>query len=124
MTIAAAAQVRSPLSQSELADILAVSGATMVHVIDRLAKAGLVMRVPSIFDRRVKRIVITNAGHRLYAQIKGEASAFRQQLLASVELETLAHLTELLEQMQLRLRCILTMHRLPEALSSTRLGLG
>ena len=54
MTIAAASQVRSPLSQSELADILSVSGASMVHMIDRLVKAGLVIREPSISDRRVK----------------------------------------------------------------------
>jgi MarR family transcriptional regulator for hemolysin len=103
MTIAAASQVRSPLSQSELADILSVSGATMVHMIDRLVKAGLVMREPSISDRRVNRIVITHAGHRLYAQIRDEASAVRQQLLAGMTLESLAHLTELLEQLQ----CIL-----------------
>jgi DNA-binding MarR family transcriptional regulator len=41
MTIAAASQVRLPLSQSELADMLSVSGASMVHMIDRLVKAGL-----------------------------------------------------------------------------------
>jgi MarR family transcriptional regulator for hemolysin len=91
------------LSQSELADILSVSGATMVHMIDRLVKAGFVMREPSISDRRVNRIVITHAGHRLYAQIKDEVCAVRQQLLASITLESLAHLTELLEQLQ----CIL-----------------
>jgi MarR family transcriptional regulator for hemolysin len=41
MTIAAASQVRSPLSQSELADMLSVSGASMVQMIDRLVKAVL-----------------------------------------------------------------------------------
>jgi MarR family transcriptional regulator, transcriptional regulator for hemolysin len=100
MTIAAASQVRAPLSQSELADMLSISGASMVHMIDRLVKDGLVIRELSISDRRVKRIVITDAGHRLYAQIKNEAAAVRHQLLASIELEKLAHLTELLEQLQ------------------------
>jgi hypothetical protein len=32
--------------------------------------------------------------------LKDEAAAVRQELLASIELEKLAHLTELLEQMQ------------------------
>jgi MarR family transcriptional regulator, transcriptional regulator for hemolysin len=73
MTIAVASQVGSPLSQSELADLLSVSGASLVHTIDRLVKAGLVIRKPSISDRRVNRIVITDAGHRLYAQLKNEA---------------------------------------------------
>src|SRR5258708_11809239 len=47
MTIAVAAQARAPLSQSELADRLAVEGATMVAMVDRLVKAGLVVREPS-----------------------------------------------------------------------------
>jgi MarR family transcriptional regulator for hemolysin len=78
----------------------------MVHLIDRLVKAGLVIREPSISDRRVNRIVITDAGYRLYAELKNEAAAARQQLLASIELEKLARLTELLEQMQ----CIFRPH--------------
>src|SRR5882762_3801134 len=100
MTIATASQVRSPLSQSELADMLSVSGASMVHMIDRLVKDGLAIREPSISDRRVNRIVITDAGHRFHEELKSEAAAVRQQLLASIELEKLAHLTEVLEQMQ------------------------
>jgi DNA-binding MarR family transcriptional regulator len=97
--------MRSPLSQSELADVLSVSGASMVHMIDRLVKAGLVIREPSISDRRVNRIVITDAGHRIYADLKYEAAAVRQQLLSSIELESLAHLTELLEQLLVTLPC-------------------
>ena len=107
MTIAAASQVRSPLSQSELAEMLSVSGASMVRMIDRLVKGGLVIREPSISDRRVKRIVITDAGHRLYAVLKDEAAAVRQELLARMELEKLAHLTKLLEQLQ----CVLDPRR-------------
>ena len=86
--------------------MLSVSGASMVHMIDRLVKAGLVMRAPSISDRRVNRIVITDAGYRLYAELKNEATAVRRQLLAKIELEGLAHLTELLEQLQ----CVLRPH--------------
>jgi MarR family transcriptional regulator, transcriptional regulator for hemolysin len=103
MTIAAASQVRSPLSQSELANMLAVSSASMVHMIDRLVKAGLVIRESSS-DRRVNRIVITDADRRLYTQIKDEVSAARQQFLASIDLRSLAHLTELLEQLQCTLQ--------------------
>jgi MarR family transcriptional regulator for hemolysin len=100
MTIAAASQVSSPVSQSELAHMLSVSGASMVHMIDRLVKAGLVVREPSPSDRRVNRIVITDAGHRLYEELKTEAAVIRQQLLAAVEPQSLARLTELLEQLQ------------------------
>jgi MarR family transcriptional regulator, transcriptional regulator for hemolysin len=100
MAIAAASQVRSPLSQSELADALSISDASMVRTTDRLVKAGLAIREPSLSDRRVNRIVVTEAGHRLCAQAKSEVVAVRHQLLVRIELEELAHLTELLEQLE------------------------
>src|SRR5450432_4069709 len=70
MTIAVAAKARSPLSQSELADKLAVEGSTMVAMVDRLVKAGLVIREPSTTDRRVKRVVLTQAGNLLYDKVR------------------------------------------------------
>src|SRR5271154_2620092 len=66
MTIATAAKASTPLSQSELADRLAVEGATMVAMVDRLVKSGLVVREPSTTDRRVKRVVLTDTGNQLY----------------------------------------------------------
>src|ERR1700730_18526362 len=59
MTITVAAKASLPLSQSGLAYQLAVEGATMVAMIDRLVKARLVVREPSAMDRRVKRVVVT-----------------------------------------------------------------
>lgn len=97
MTIAVAAKAGYPLSQSELADRLAVEGATMVAMVDRLVKAGLVVREPSTVDRRIKHIVITEAGHRLYDTVKSEAAAVRQQLLAQVDRSQLEAATEVLE---------------------------
>lgn len=100
MTIAAAIRARSPLSQSNLADMLAVSRASMVHTIDDLVKNGLVKRESSAFDRRLKRIVVTAAGAHLYSVLKDEVAAIRRRMLGVVEREKLAHLTELLEKLQ------------------------
>ncbi|MGO8976300.1 MAG: MarR family winged helix-turn-helix transcriptional regulator [Steroidobacteraceae bacterium] len=100
LTIAVIARAGAPLSQSELADRLAVEGATMVSMVDRLVKAGLVVREPSTIDRRVKRVVLTEAGNRLYAKVKAEAEAFRQELLAHIAVDKLRGATELLEQIQ------------------------
>jgi MarR family transcriptional regulator for hemolysin len=100
MTIAVAAKAAAPLSQSELADRLAVEGATMVSMVDRLMKAGLVDREPSKTDRRVKRIVLTNAGSLLYAKVRAEATAFRRELLADVDSKKLLAATEFLEGLQ------------------------
>jgi len=100
MAIAVVAKANAPLSQTELANNLGVEGATMVAMIDRLVKARLVRRVPSLTDRRVKLIVLTVAGGRLYGRVKAEAIAFRSDLLANIDRDKLSIATELLEQLQ------------------------
>jgi MarR family transcriptional regulator for hemolysin len=104
MTIAAATQARSPLSQSMLADSLAVSRGYMVQTIDRLVKSGLVKRQSSASDRRLRRIVITDAGVHLYSVLKDDVAAVRRQVLANIELERLLQLTDLLETLREQLR--------------------
>ena len=100
MTIALAAKARRPLSQSELADKLAVEAATMVAMIDRLVKAGLVKREASSSDRRIKRVVLTPAGSRIYERVRTEATALRKELLANIDPKKLLIATELLESLQ------------------------
>ena len=100
MTIAIAAKARSPLSQSELADKLGVEGATMVAMIDRLVKAGLLVRQASETDRRVKFVVLTDRGNALYGRVKAEAEAFRKELMVNVDNNKLLIATELLEQLE------------------------
>jgi MarR family transcriptional regulator, transcriptional regulator for hemolysin len=100
MTIAVAAKAPEPLSQSELADSLGVEGATMVAMVDRLVKAGFVVREPSTTDRRIKRVVLTPAGNLLYDKVRAEAAAFRKALLAGIDPKKLLVATELLEGLQ------------------------
>ena len=100
MTIAVAAKAAEPLSQSELAQGLGVEGATMVAMVDRLVKAGLVVREPSSMDRRVKRVVLTAAGSSLYNKVRTEAVAVRKELLAGIDPKKLLAATELLENLQ------------------------
>jgi len=97
MTIANA---REPLSQSELADSLGVEGATMVAMVDRLVKAGLVKREPSTADRRIKRVVVTEAGYRLFGTVKTEAALVRKELLSQLDPEKLEAATDILEALQ------------------------
>ena len=97
---AVTAKAREPLSQSELAQSLGVEGATMVAMVDRLVKAGLVTREPSATDRRVKRVVLTADGGLLYDKVRTEAIAFRKELLANIDPKKLLAATELLEGLQ------------------------
>jgi len=100
MTIAVAAKARAPLSQSELANRLGVEAATMVAMIDRLVKAGLVARQISRTDRRVNRVVLSEAGNRLYDTVKAVAAGVRKDLLAHIDPKKLEVTTELLEALQ------------------------
>jgi|SRR5450755_1780779 MarR family transcriptional regulator, transcriptional regulator for hemolysin len=102
-TIAVAAKARRPLSQSELAERLAVEGATIVAMVDRLVKSGLVTRELSTTDRRIKRVVITEAGYRLYDRVKAEAAAVRKELLAKIDPVHLDTATRVLEELQGRI---------------------
>lgn len=96
--IAVAARAETPLSQSELAQRIGVEGATLVTTLDRLAAAGLIERQAVQGDRRVKQVVLTDSGRDVYARVKVEADAFRQELLAGIEESTLTQTTELLER--------------------------
>jgi MarR family transcriptional regulator for hemolysin len=95
--LAVASNAATPLSQSELAERLGVEGATTVAMLDRLVRAGLVQRQPSKTDRRVKRVIVTDAGVGLAEVVRAEAAAARRKLLADVDPKKLAAATELLE---------------------------
>lgn len=99
-TIAAIAKAPSPMSQIELATTLGIEAATMVTMIDRLSKAGLIVREASPVDRRVKLIVLTEEGSKLFAKVKHEADIFRTELLADIDARKLLVATELLEHLQ------------------------
>jgi len=100
MTVAMAAKAKEPLSQIELANRVGVEGATMVAMLDRLARDDLVERQPSPTDRRVKLVVLTPAGSALYDKVRTEAATVRKKLLAGIDAKQLLAATELLEQLQ------------------------
>jgi MarR family transcriptional regulator, transcriptional regulator for hemolysin len=99
MTIAIAAKSAPAPSQSELAEKLGVEGATMVAMVDRLVKAGLVQRETSTADRRVKRVVLTAAGADLYGKLKAEATQLLQEMLHDIDAKKLLNATEFLERL-------------------------
>ena len=103
MTIAMVAKSTTDLSQKQLADLLAVEGPTIVAMVDRLVSAGLVVRVPSETDRRVKLIRLTDAGRTLYAKVKERADVVRSDLLSDLDPAELLAATKLLEKLQARI---------------------
>ena len=100
MTIALVAKAAKPLSQIELANALGVEGPSMVAMLDRLMKGGFITREPSATDRRVKLVMLTDAGTALYNKVITKASVFRTELLKDIDPEQLRVATELLERLQ------------------------
>jgi len=58
-------QLGAPLPMNELAYRLACDNSNVTGLIDRLEARGLVVRRPSFDDRRVKHVVLTDAGREL-----------------------------------------------------------
>ena len=90
----------APPSQTDLALRLGVEGATMVAMLDRLVATGLVLRVPSGVDRRIKLVVATEQGQALYRRVKVEADALRAVLLKTIDRSQMAIAADVLEQLQ------------------------
>jgi MarR family transcriptional regulator for hemolysin len=100
VAVAYVAKADAPLSQSELANLVQVEAATMVSTLDRLEKAGLVERVASETDRRVKNIRITPAGQAIYDQVRDRADALRHEVIGRLPPDKLVQAAELLETLQ------------------------
>jgi DNA-binding MarR family transcriptional regulator len=73
-------QLETPLPMSELARTLACDSSNVTGLVDRLEARGLVTRIPSPDDRRVKHVVLTSAGKRLRAQLLRRVTPVRQAL--------------------------------------------
>jgi MarR family transcriptional regulator for hemolysin len=103
MTIAMVAKSVEPMSQRALADLVGVEGPSMVSMLDRLEREGLVTRAPSPTDRRVKLVHLTDAGAKLYEHVRKEAGAVRAALLDGIPPEELDAATRLLELLRTRI---------------------
>ena len=103
MAIACVAKAGAPLSQTELAKQLSIEGPSVVATIDRLVASGLVERTPCATDRRVKLVILTDAGREVYAKVSAEATAFRDATLSDVERGALRNATDMLEALRARI---------------------
>jgi MarR family transcriptional regulator for hemolysin len=100
MRRAAGEESPHPPSQTELAQQLGVDGATLVATIDRLAASGLIERIPSRSDRRVKLVVLTPRGLALEQEVRAQAESLRHAVLARLDPAQVAAAAAVLESLQ------------------------
>jgi len=81
------AQLLPGLNQTELAERMSVTSATLVGIVDGLVKQGLLERRESPDDRRIKELHLTPAAHPVIEAISKEVTAIRDELLKDISRE-------------------------------------
>ena len=92
----------SELTMTELSRMLLVSNGNATAVVDRLVKAGLVVRRASESDRRIVKVALTAEGRRHFVDLAAGHEARVDALFADVSSADLDALDELLHQIDPR----------------------
>lgn len=92
----------SELTMTELSRMLLVSNGNATAVVDRLVKAGLVVRRASDSDRRIVKVALTGEGRRHFAELAAGHEARVDALFADVSSSDLDALDELLHHIDPR----------------------
>lgn len=106
MAIGLIASETRPLTQTELAQLLGLEDASMVPLIDRLVKQGLLQRVQPPEDRRKRLLVLTEKGNEAFSVVKTEADALRTDLFKEIDPQALATTEKVLQQLLARMGSI------------------
>jgi DNA-binding MarR family transcriptional regulator len=89
-----------PLSQSELADRLAITGATTARLIDRMERDEWVRRERDPDDQRVKMIIPTKKAAKTWQEISSAGQAVLAQAYQGISKEELEAVKQVLQQIR------------------------
>jgi DNA-binding MarR family transcriptional regulator len=87
---------REPTSQQEIAQLLSVDRTTMVALLDALERKGIVLRRPSVGDRRRNVVELTPAGLEMFGNAQASAMKVEQEFLTPVGSQDATRLREAL----------------------------
>lgn len=73
------------IPQNLLAERVGVEGPTLVRVLDGLENDGLISRVPSELDRRLKLVQLTEEGTAVARRAESCAAELREQILGDLD---------------------------------------
>jgi MarR family transcriptional regulator for hemolysin len=93
--------VEDGLSQTQLQHQMAIEGATLTHIVQRLEREGWIERQCDPADRRRQRVWLTQKSRDLMPAIALEVESHRgdaQRGLTPSDLETLKHLLDRIEE--------------------------
>ena len=87
-------------TQSEMAEAMGISGATLTHHLNAMEEQGLVRRWRESSNRRVQRVELTDAGRARFDRLRDVARAHDERLRSNLSGEESAQLAELLERLR------------------------
>jgi MarR family transcriptional regulator for hemolysin len=86
--------------QSEMAEAMGVTGATLTHHLNALERQGLVRRWREDSNRRVQRVELTDAGVNMFDRLRKVAVAHDRRLRSQLGEGDAELLSELLEKLR------------------------
>ncbi|HEY0737873.1 MAG TPA: MarR family transcriptional regulator [Herpetosiphonaceae bacterium] len=86
-------------SGAELGERLQLDSATMTGVLDRLVSAGLIERQADAADRRINRVVLTEAGRSLQQPLDSEMDALNAEIFGQLGAEDAERLRAMLRRL-------------------------
>jgi MarR family transcriptional regulator for hemolysin len=87
-------------NQSQMAEALGITGATLTHHLNAMEKQGLVRRWREESNRRVQRVELTPEGEAMFERLRGAAMAHDARLRGALSEQELTRLAELLERLK------------------------
>ena len=94
------------LTQVELSRMMLVNRANITTLIDRMEKAGLVVRKPVPNDRRYNVIQITPHGEEMYHSVSGKYGAKIAEIMSVLNEKELDQMVEMLQRLRENLNSI------------------
>ncbi len=92
------------LSQARISDMMLVNRANITSLVDRMEKAGLVVRTAHSSDRRFNIIKLTANGEKLFTKVEPHYIEQVRKVMASLNAAEMKLLTETLEKIRNKLR--------------------
>jgi MarR family transcriptional regulator for hemolysin len=86
--------------QSELAEAMGITGATLTHHLNALERQGLVRRRRQEGNRRVQRVELTDDGLEMFDRLRTAALRHDQRLRSRLDADELARLSSLLAKLR------------------------
>ena len=86
-------------TQGDLATAIGVRQPTLVHHLDALERAGLVVRQRADGNRRIQHLTVTKAGEAMFLRLRRAAASFEGRLRAGLTDADVTDLRRLLAQL-------------------------